>query len=134
MNTIIINGERALLGRLASYAAKQSLQGKSIIIVNSDKVIITGNKKDIVKNYRERKLQTGSNQKGRKYSYTFEKLVKRTIRGMLPQYREGRGREAYKKIRCYGGIPEAYKEKEMISMEKEPQTKFFGIKEIVKSI
>ena len=45
----IIDGENAVMGRLASYVAKQALQGEEISIVNCNKVLITGNKKFIEK-------------------------------------------------------------------------------------
>ena len=47
----VIDGTNAVLGRLASYAAKQALQGEEIAIVNSEQIIITGNKKNIKAHY-----------------------------------------------------------------------------------
>jgi large subunit ribosomal protein L13 len=44
---MIIDATNATLGRLASFVAKQALQGKKVIIVNSEKAIITGDKKGI---------------------------------------------------------------------------------------
>ena len=41
----IIDGKGAILGRLASYAAKQALKGEEIVVLNCEEVIITGNKK-----------------------------------------------------------------------------------------
>jgi len=43
----IIDGKNAVLGRLASYAAKEALKGEDIVILNCEHVIITGNKRDI---------------------------------------------------------------------------------------
>ena len=43
----IIDGKNAVLGRLASYAAKEALKGENIIILNCEKVIVTGNRKNI---------------------------------------------------------------------------------------
>ena len=43
----IIDGTDATLGRLASYAAKQALQGEEIVVLNCEKVIITGKRKSI---------------------------------------------------------------------------------------
>lgn len=40
------------------------------------------------------------------------------IRGMLPDYRKGRGRVAYKKIRCYIGVPKEFEHSEKINFEK----------------
>ena len=43
---------------------------------------------------------------------TPDRLVKRIIRGMLPNKQE-RGREALKRIRCYIGTPENFKDKDI---------------------
>jgi len=60
-------------------------------------MIITGNKKNIEEYYESKRKRVGSTLKGPKISRTSEKIVKRTIRGMLPNYRTGRGREALKR-------------------------------------
>ena len=41
----IIDGKNAVLGRLASFVAKEALKGEEIVIVNCDEIMITGNKK-----------------------------------------------------------------------------------------
>ncbi|MBU1136591.1 MAG: 50S ribosomal protein L13 [Nanoarchaeota archaeon] len=114
---VIINGENAVLGRLASYCAKESLKGKKIIIVNSDKVIITGNMKNIIEKYNQRRARGGSAQKGPNFPSTPERILKRTIKGMIPN-KKGRGREIFKEIRCYNEIPEEFKNKKMIKSGK----------------
>jgi len=43
----VIDGKNAVMGRLASYAAKEALKGEDIAIVNCGEIIITGNKKSI---------------------------------------------------------------------------------------
>ncbi len=45
MAKIIINAENGSFGRVASFAAKQALLGNEVTVVNSEKAIITGNKK-----------------------------------------------------------------------------------------
>ena len=60
----------------------------------------------------------GSTQKGPKYSRNIESVVKRTIRGMLPEHRGGRGRVAYKRIRCYIGIPKEFENSKIEKFEK----------------
>jgi large subunit ribosomal protein L13 len=40
----IINAEDTILGRLASYIAKEALKGESFIILNCEKAIISGRK------------------------------------------------------------------------------------------
>jgi large subunit ribosomal protein L13 len=131
---IVIDATNATLGRLASYAAKQALLGHKIIIVNSEKAIITGKKETTSENYRIKKARGGSSQRGPFFPKSPERIVKRTIRGMLPNYREGRGREAFKRILCYKGIPEEYKDKKLIKAGKQKTTSYMTIQDITKKI
>ena len=126
----IINGENAILGRLASYAAKQALKGEEIVIVNCDKVVITGNKENILRNFKEKRSKVGNSQTGLKYSLSEEKIVKRTIRGMLPDHRVGRGKEVLKKIMCYKGIPKQYEDKKKIAAGKEKGIKLTKLSDL----
>ncbi len=126
----IIDGKGAILGRLGSYVAKEALKGEEIVILNSDQVIITGNKKNIEEGFHEKRSRVGSSQKGPKHSKSSEKIVKRAIRGMLPEHRFGRGREAYKRIKCYVGIPKEFQESKTIKAGKGKPFKFITIKDI----
>lgn len=128
----IIDGKNAVLGRLASYAAKQALKGEEIIILNCKNIIITGSKENIKESIDIKTKRVGHSQKGPKYHRTTEKIVKRTIRGMLPNHRWGRGREAFKRIKCYSGIPKEFEDKKKIIAGKEKTGKYFEIKEFVK--
>ena len=116
----IIDGKGAVLGRLASFVAKQALKGEEFVILNCDKIIITGNKKMIKKEFEETRTKVGSGQKGPKVSRTSEKIVKRTIRGMLPNHRKGRGKEVFQKIKCYSGVPKEFEESKKILAGRSP--------------
>lgn len=126
----IIDGKNAVLGRLASYVAKEALKGEEIIILNCNQIIITGNKKQIKETFEQRRRRVGSSQKGPKHSQINEKIVKRVIRGMLPNYREGRGREAFKKIKCYNKTPKEFEDKKKIVSGKKKKTKFVKLKDL----
>ena len=127
---IVIDGKGAVLGRLASFAAKEALKGEEIAVVNCGEIIITGNKQNIKKDIELRKTRIGSKQAGPKYSILTAKFVKRTIRGMLPNPRHGgRGRDAFKKIKCYSGIPKEFESSKKIEM-KEDKLKFITVKDI----
>lgn len=128
----IIDGKNAILGRLASYVAKELLKGEEIAVVNCEEIIITGNKKNIKEKFEERRGKIGSGQKGPKHSRTSEKIVKRTIRGMLPNHRKGRGKEALKRIKCYAKIPKEFMEAKKIIAGKEIKKKFSLVKEFIK--
>jgi len=128
----IIDGKGAVLGRLGSYVAKEALKGEEITILNCEQVIITGSKKNIEESFHEKRSRVGSSQKGPKHSKSSEKIVKRTIRGMLPEHRFGRGREAFKRIKCYVGVPKEFQEAKTIKAGKEKPNKFIQVKEISK--
>ena len=128
----IIDGKNAVLGRLASYAAKEALKGEEIIILNCEDIIITGNKKNIEENFKIRRNRVGHSQKGPRHSKSSEKIVKRAIRGMLPDHREGRGKIAFKKIKCYVGVPKEFQESKKILAGKQKKTKFSRIKDFSK--
>jgi len=125
----IIDGKDGVLGRIASYAAKELLQGEEIALVNCDKIIITGARLFTEEEFIKKRSRVGRMQRGPRHIRTSEKIVKRTVRGMLPNYREGRGREAWKRIKCYSGIPKEFEGKKMIEMKAEIKNKFARVKE-----
>jgi len=114
---IIIDGTGAIFGRLCSYVAKQALEGNEIIIINSEKTIITGNKADILEHYRKKKARGGASRKGPHYPRLSKMMLKRAIRGMLPNYRWGIGKQAFEKIKCYEGVPAEFAKEKTIKFE-----------------
>ncbi|MBD3253013.1 50S ribosomal protein L13 [Candidatus Pacearchaeota archaeon] len=126
----IIDAEGAVIGRLSSYAAKNALRGNEIIIVNSEKAVITGNKKNIIERYKNLIKKGGHSLKGPKISKIPFKLLKRIIRGMLPDFRKGIGKEAFKKIRCYNGVPKEFENTEKIKIESRNPVKFITLGEL----
>jgi len=127
---IIIDGTGAVFGRLCSFAAKKALEGNEIIIVNSEKTIITGNKKNVIKKYGELKAKGGHSQKGPKISKIPYMILKRGIRGMLPDHRKGQGKQALKKIKCYNKIPEDFKDSKIIKINAPKKLKYMELKEL----
>ena len=130
---MIINAENLILGRLASYAAKQALMGKEIVIINANDVVIIGNRNNILEKYVIIVKKGGSSLKGPKISRTPERLLKRTIRGMLP-HKKGRGEDAVDKIKCYNETPEEFKNSKKIIAGKIKTGKFMKLSELVSLI
>ncbi len=128
----IVEGKGAILGRLASYVAKESLKGEKIAVINCERVIITGNQKSIEKDFKKRRSRVGSSQKGPKHHATSEKIVKRTIRGMLPNHREGRGKIAFGNIKCYSKVPKEFEGSKPIVILSEKKLKFSEVKNFTK--
>ncbi len=129
--TKVIDGTNAVMGRLASYAAKQALLGEEIVILNCEKVIITGNRQNIIKTFLDKRSKIGSGQKGPKHSRLAHLIVKRAVRGML-SHRSGRGKDAFRRIMCYVGVPEEFKDTKKIVAGKEKKSKFIAVQEITK--
>lgn len=113
---IIINAEDSVLGRLASFAAKQALQGNEIMVLNCEKAIISGKKKSVLEQYRK-KIFRKRGTTIQSIQKTPESIMRRAIRGMLP-WKKTHGKEAFRKIKCFQGIPEEYKEKKMQMLER----------------
>jgi large subunit ribosomal protein L13 len=128
MEKIIINGANTILGRLASYAAKQALLGKSIVIINCNDVLLSGNRENILTEYSEIRKKDSSNLKGPILPRVPEKIVKRTIRGML-SYKQKRGEDALDRIMCYNTIPAEYANSKTINLDK-----FSGLNKNTKTI
>lgn len=111
---MIIDATNLIMGRLATYSCKQALLGNKIDIVNCEKAIITGKKESVLERYKERRKR-GYIYKGPFISRMPDRLMKRTIRGML-SYKKERGREALKKIKCYLGVPKEFQNQKAESL------------------
>ena len=131
---IIINGKGAVFGRLCSFAAKKALEGNEIIILNSEKVIISGNKKDTIKKYNELRHKGGHSQKGPQYDRIPYMMLKRGIRGMLPDHRKGIGKQALLRIKCYNDTPVEFENEKMISIIAPVKNKFIELKELAEKL
>ncbi len=128
MVKIVVDGEGAILGRLGTFVAKALLKGDFVEIINSEKVIVSGDKKTLIKKIREkREMGRGSSLKGPKYIRQEDRLLKRMIRGMLPRGK-ARGRDAFKNLKCYIGPREGV---EAIKLSHQKLFKFSTMKEIV---
>ncbi len=108
---MVIDATNLILGRLATYAAKKALEGEKIDIVNSEKAVIVGKKEDILKKYKQRR-ERGDPHHGPFFPIQSDRIVRRTIRGMLP-YKQAKGREAFENVRCYKGVPSKFKDKKL---------------------
>src|SRR3989344_5109318 len=133
MEKLIIDGNHATLGRLSSFVAKQALLGKEVVIVNSNDVVIVGRREDILSKYHQLVKKGGSSQKGPITIRSPERILKRTIRGMVP-HKQYKGKDAMSKIRCYNETPEEFKEVKKVSVGKEKRGKFISLKELAKML
>jgi large subunit ribosomal protein L13 len=128
----IFDGQNAVLGRLASYAAKEALKGEEVAVLNCDLVRVSGNQANIQERFKQSRRRGGTIQRGPKISKLSYKIVKKTIRGMLPNHRIGRGREALKRIKCYSGVPPEFENSEKITFKDTKLKKFMNVEDLGK--
>jgi large subunit ribosomal protein L13 len=115
-NNTVIDGEGLVLGRLSSMVAKRLLSGEHIDIVNAEKIVVSGKKKMIINKEKEF-LNVGGFERGPVHYRQPHRIVRKTIRGMLP-HRKAHGREAFKRLKVYIGIPEEFEAAEKETIEK----------------
>ncbi len=120
----IIDADNAVLGRLASIVAKRLLNGEEITIVNAEKAVIVGNKYSIIERYQE-KRNIGSVRKGPYYPTMPDRILRRTVRDMLPM-KKSHGKEAYNRLKVYMGIPKEYQGKKFEIVEDAKNNKLEG--------
>ncbi|MBD3319102.1 50S ribosomal protein L13 [Candidatus Woesearchaeota archaeon] len=115
MKELIIDADKAIVGRMATFVAKQALLGRKVSVINCEKAIISGKPTQVIARYRQRR-DKGTPFKGPFPSRLPDRFVRRIIRGMLP-YKQGRGKEAFKNIMCYLGTPEQFKDKKTVKVD-----------------
>jgi large subunit ribosomal protein L13 len=126
----IIDSEGAVLGRLCTVVAKRLLKGEEIVVVNSEKAIVSG-KKVMIKEHYKHEREVGTYRKGPFYPRMPDRIMKRTIRGMIP-YQEPHGRTAFKRLKCYIGVPKDFQGKsfEKISSAEKHLTDYMTLQEV----
>ncbi|MEM3154477.1 MAG: 50S ribosomal protein L13 [Candidatus Woesearchaeota archaeon] len=117
MAELNIDATNAIAGRLASYVAKQALLGNSVNIFNCEKAVISGDPKAVRGKFYHRFFKLGRPFKGPFNSRMPDRFMRRMVRGML-EYKQGRGKEAFKRVMCYMGVPSEFKDKKLSKLGK----------------
>jgi len=112
----IINADGLILGRMASIIAKRLLNGDEIVVVNAEKAVLSGKKKSKVIEAKEF-LEVGYPKKGPFHYKRPDRMVRRTVRGMLP-YKQPKGKQAYKRLKVFIGIPEELKDQKIETLNE----------------
>lgn len=133
MNQVVIDATGAPVGRIASFAAKQALLGKDVKIVNCNGALVTGSKKTIIEEYRVMRQRGGSSLKGPFYPKSPERIMKRTIRGMM-SYKQGRGRDAFSRVKCYNTTPAELEAVEKTTLARAIKSRTLTLAEIGKEL
>jgi large subunit ribosomal protein L13 len=87
----------------------------------------------VIEEYRILRGRGGASLKGPFFPKSPERIVKRTVRGML-SHRQGRGNEALKRVICHNNTPKEYEKAEKFDSGKEKKSKVIKLKELSKAI
>ncbi len=104
----VVDASGQIIGRLSSAVAKRLLNGEDMVVVNAEKALITGSKAWLTQEFHHRR-DVGSQRKGPFYPRRPDRILHRTIRGMLP-YQQPRGRAALKRLKVYVDVPPTLRE------------------------
>ncbi len=131
----VIDADRQVLGRVASITAKMLIEGKSIVVINADAAMVSGDKRVMVKRYRTRlNLQDKANPEHSPYwPRRSDMLFKRIVRGMLP-YRLPKGKDAYKRLRVFSGVPKEFDGIKPLAIERKDVREMYVRKTSLKEL
>jgi large subunit ribosomal protein L13 len=99
----VVNGEGLILGRMCSKIAKRLLNGEQIIIVNAEKIVISGKRQSKVAEA-HKFLEVGAPERGPFHSRRPDRIVCKTVRGMVP-WKQPKGKVAFKRLKVFLGVP-----------------------------
>ena len=116
---MVVDATDHIAGRLSSNVAKLLLKGNRVSIVNCEKIMISGTRSNIIKEYRDF-LEISSilhPKHGPFHPRRPDTIMKRMIRGMLPRKKPS-GLTAHKRLRTYIGSPKELSSFERVQFEK----------------
>jgi large subunit ribosomal protein L13 len=135
-SAIVLDATGLVLGRMSGVVSKRLLQGERIMIVNAEKAIISGKRVSRVAEARLF-LEAGHPGHGPYHPRRPDQIIRRTIRGMLP-WRKPKGREAYKRLRVFMGVPDEIKDRPVETIPqanaKKLRCPYFTVGEFAKEI
>ncbi len=121
---IVVDGTNCISGRLCSKVSKLLLQGNRVSVVNSEKVMVSGNKYEVIESYKD-KLEVSSVTNpihGPFHPRRPDTIITKMIRGMVPK-RKPSGIQAFKRLRVYIGVPDDLKNSTMHTFDDAKITK-----------
>lgn len=133
----VIDASGLIVGRVATFAAKQALLGDEVAIVNCKDAVLTGSVQSNLRAFKERR-ERGNPFKGPFYPTSADRIMKRTVRGMLP-YKTARGRSALSNVKCYVNLPKGFEKEKLESLDfadsrNSKSLKFITLKRVSESM
>jgi len=111
---IVVDGSNCISGRLCSKVSKLLLQGNRVSVVNAEKVMVSGNRYEVIESYKKRlEVSSVTNPiNGPFHPRRPDTIITKMIRGMVPK-RKSSGIESFKRLRVYIGVPNELKNSAM---------------------
>ena len=120
----LVNADGLILGRMASKVAKRLLNGEELIIVNAEKAILSGKRKNKIEEAKQF-LEVGAPMRGPFHYRRPDRIVRKTVRGMLP-YSQPKGKNAYARLKVFMGVPIPLKGQPMDTVPEAQAAKLKG--------
>jgi len=113
-----------ILGRMGSKVAKLLISGNSVVIVNADKVLLSGNRASVMRDFFDRlKIASVVHPKhGPFHPRTPAGMLTRMIRGMIPRTKPS-GVAALRRLRVYTEAPKGLEKVSFTNFEEAKATK-----------
>merc|ERR1711967_176817 len=106
---VVIDARGHLLGRLASFVAKEALLGQKVMVVRCEDIVISGsfirNKLKLLMK-RNKRMNTNP-KKGPFHHRSPADMFVRVVRGMIP-HKLFRGSAAFQRVKAVEGVPEPF--------------------------
>jgi len=120
----LVNAEGLILGRMSSKVAKKLLNGEEVVIINAEKTVISGKKKSKIAEAHVF-LEVGAPERGPFHYRRPDRIVRKTVRGMLPM-KKMKGKNALAKLQVFLGVPEELQNQKPESVPDAQATKLKG--------
>ncbi|NPA86978.1 MAG: 50S ribosomal protein L13 [Candidatus Diapherotrites archaeon] len=130
--TLIVDGTNKPLGRLASEVAQLLKKGYPVVIVNAEKIVVSGTMEGVLPKFKRRyDLRTLSNpiKQTPRWPRTPEGIVRKTIAGMI--HRDDRTK-LLKRLKVFRGEPPV--EGKRIDLKLRTPSRFVYIQDIARAL
>ncbi|MHB1908863.1 MAG: 50S ribosomal protein L13 [Nitrososphaerales archaeon] len=124
VETHYVDASGQIGGRLCSNVAKLLLNGDRVVVVNAEKVLVSGQRSNVMSGWLEYlKIASVVHPKhGPFHNRTPDGILTRMVRGMVPR-RKPSGASAMKRLRVYVGVPGRFEKTKFQRFESAAATK-----------
>jgi large subunit ribosomal protein L13 len=138
-NEVVIDATDCIAGRMCSHVSKLLLKGNRVLVVNSERAMLSGNRYktiDLYKEYLEINSVTNPIH-GPFHPRRPDTILTKMVRGMIPKTKTS-GIEAFKRLRVYIGTPDQLRNMKTESFEDSKITRspsrYISVGEVARQI